>query len=145
MYNFRGYSPILEKWVFGKGVDITSNKVLIHFREAPEAWVDVLPETLGMCRELPDLAKTKIYQGDILRYTFTQDGETYNRYYVAKEDSQELHCVELWRDYNLDPKTFEIERMHNTNYEGSSYHLTYFNEHKVCKVIGNIWDNPNLM
>lgn len=142
MYRFRGYSEALEKWVHGTGIKQTSKNTYIY---ANDRWAEVLPETAGKGYLLPDSGHTEVYQGDILRYTFTYAGEIYHRYYVVKEDSLEVWGEEVWRDYELDCKTFEITRLHNTKYSGTRKDLTNFNIHVPHKLIGNIWQNSDLL
>jgi hypothetical protein len=145
MYTFRGFNLTRKEWIFGNGVEIMSNAAQIHDKKEPATWAFVDPETVGIEHILTDCKHTKVYQGDILRYSFEHKGEFYNRYYCIKENSLEVWAEELWRDYELDCETFETERFHNTKYKGTRRDITTFNTVKAWKVVGNIWQNPELL
>lgn len=142
MYRFRGYNEDLKKWIYGAGLKQTSKNAYVY---TDSKWVEVLPETVGKRYVLQDSVSTEIYQGDILRYSFTHAKEIYHRYYVVKEDFLEVWGEEIWRDYELDCETFEITRFHNVKYSGTRRDITSFNTYVPHRVVGNIWQNSDLL
>ena len=90
-YRFRGFNLTRKEWVFGNGVEIMPNAAQIHDKKEPATWSFVDPETVGVEHVLNDSKCTKVYQGDILKYSFEHKGEFYNRYYCIKENSLENH------------------------------------------------------
>lgn len=143
-YKFRGFSLKLKKWIYGNGVEALPNAAQIHDNVA-DMWVLVDPETVGRKIILKDSKSTEVYQGDILRYDFQHGGEYYHKYYRILEDNTEVWAEELWRDYELDCETFEVSRFHNTKYTGTRKNISEFNTIKPWVVVGNIWQNPELL
>lgn len=144
-YKFRGYSDTLKRWVYGTSVYQTSRGVEIFNTEACGHKTQVNPDTFGKCWILQDAHNTEVYQGDILRYAFVQDGIMYNRYYKIIEDEYGVRGEELWRDYDLDPETLEVSRYHSYKFKGTIVELSYFNTSKPCKKVGTIWQNPEYL
>jgi uncharacterized phage protein (TIGR01671 family) len=144
MYEFRGYNNTLHKWIYGKGMYQHKCTVQVY-DQSSITWTFVDPKTLGRKYVLNDASKTTVYRGDVVRQSFKENDVTYNKYYVVKEDSLGAFCEELWRDYSVDPDTFEISRLHNVKYSGDKKYLNYFSQFTNCKVLGNIWQNPELI
>lgn len=82
----------------------------------------VIPETIGQCTELKDKNGTKIFEGDIVDFSARSDGDGYG---VVKYDANETE--------------FGIE--YDNIYEGLGRH--YYPDD--IEVIGNIYDNPELL
>lgn len=144
MYTFRGFDTTLEKFVYGTSIDQTQFSTSILDRVS-DKWSYVVPETVGHMYRLNDSTCTEVYQGDILRYTFDHNKEIYHRYYVIKETENGCWAEEVWRDYELDCNTFEVTRFHNVKHAGTPKKLDTFNLHTPVKIIGNIWQNPELL
>lgn len=144
IYKFRGLNLKSKTWIRGNGVEALNNAAQIHDNIA-NMWILVDPETVGRMYRLNDSTCTEVYQGDILRYTFDHNKELYHRYYVIKETENDCWAEEIWRDYELDCNTFEVTRFHNVKYAGTPKKLDTFNLYKPVKVIGNIWQNPELL
>lgn len=144
MYTFRGFDTALEKFVYGTSIDQTDFSTRILDKDSNK-WSYVTPETVGRKIVLEDSTRTVVYQGDIIRYSFTHAGEIYHRYLCIKESSTEVWAEELWRDYDMDCETFTVDRFHNVKYSGTRKDITSFNLYKPVKVVGNIWQNPELL
>ena len=144
MYTFRGFDTTLEKFVYGISIDQTNFSTRI-LDKISNKWSYVIPETVGRKIILKDSKSTEVYQGDILRYSFQHGEEYYHKYYRILEDSTEAWAEEIWRDYELDCETFEISRFHNTKYAGTRKSIPEFNTIKPWVVVGNIWQNPELL
>lgn len=144
MYIFRGYNPDIKRMVIGKSINQTEFSVKIH-SDSTKLWSYVDPKSLGIRAILKCTVTLDVYQGDIIRYTFTDHGEVFNRYYIVKQDNCSVYCEELWRDYHVNCETFEVSRLHSVVYRGERKDLTDFTIRNLCKVIGNIWENPELI
>lgn len=144
MYRFRGLDPVTNEWVYGTCIDQTKFSTRI-LSETKNVWAYVDAKTVGVERILENSAATKLYQGDILRYSFKYKDEPYNRYYRVKENSFKAWIEEIWRDYALDPDTLEPMRFHNTEYAGSIEDLVKCDARGTWKVVGNIWQNSELI
>jgi hypothetical protein len=142
-YAFRGYSAVRKVWITGDGIDQSDNLIKIHSNTA--GWVYVMPKTVGRKIILKDKNNTEVYQGDILRYSFKQGSEFYNKYYKVCENTYEVWAEELWRDYELDCETFEVTRFHNTKFVGVRKDIDTFDLTEPVTVVGTIWHNPELL
>lgn len=143
MYEFRGYDEKTERWIHGKGLFQSKHSSIIC--DASGKHITVKSETVGKKYILRDSTNTPIYQGDIIRYSFIDHGNTYSRYYRIVEDELSVWAEELWRDYDLDCETMEVTRLHNIKYSGEHVGIDYFNTYKPTVVVGNIWQNPELL
>lgn len=144
IYKFRAYNYELKQWIYGDGINYNiPNTVTIHNSNGDWLCPNAVA-TAGRRIILDDSVKTEVYQGDILKYSFETNGEYYNRYYIIKENANDVWAEELWRDYELDSETFEVSRFHNTKYKGTHKDISSFNTIKPWKVIGTVWTNPEL-
>ena len=144
IYRYRGYNPKLKEWIFGNGMYCIHSDAGI-LNTSGEWKCAVNPETIGRRYVLNDSTSTEVYQGDVICYTFDHAKELYHRYYVIKETENGCWAEELWRDYEMDCNTFEVTRFHNVRYAGTRKNLDTFDLYKPVKVIGNIWQNPELL
>lgn len=145
MYEFRAYNSALKQWIYGKGIKQSEDGTVSIFNSEGEWVCPKAQETVGRKIVLEDSTRTVVYQGDIIRYSFTHAGEIYHRYLCIKESSTEVWAEELWRDYDMDCETFTVDRFHNVKYSGTRKDITSFNLYKPVKVVGNIWQNPELL
>jgi hypothetical protein len=143
-YHFRGYNQKLKEWIFGDGLMQYDGGAQI-LNSKGDWRVNIDTRTIGREIVLEDSAHTAVYQGDILKYSFKHGNEYFNRYYVIKENSSKVWAEELWRDYELDPNTFEVSRFHNTNHKGDTRDITSFYTYEPCKILGTIWTHPELL
>lgn len=144
IYKFRGFNLKSKTWIRGNGVEALNNAAQIHDNVA-NVWVLVDPETVGRAIRLSDSTRTEVYQGDIVRYSFKHKGETYHKYFKICENEYDTWAEELWRDHELDCETFEVSRFHNVKYAGTRKDITSFNTRTAWTVVGNIWQNPELL
>ena len=91
-------------------------------------WRDVIPETVGQFTGLRDKNGVKIYEGDILKIKETP-------FQIGG-----LHQVIFYEDRYL---TYSI--LYNDVDQANKHPLLYQIEYADAHVIGNIYDNPELL
>lgn len=136
---FRGKRVDNGEWVYGnliedKWGDDNGNTVyaILQDRVAPEIaalWtpVKVVPETVGQYTGLTDKNGKKIFEGDVIQYkTKYSFGPIYS-YVVYCADADEYPAFDL--------------KQHT--YEKNGLQSAY--RECLCEVIGNIYDNPEML
>lgn len=134
---FRGKGVDNGEWVYGnliedKWGDDNGNTVyaILQDRAAPEIaelWtpVRVAPETVGQYTGLTDKNGKKIFEGDIVRNNkYGEDNDTYDYYVTIFSEG-----------------SFRAQYLDNLEYTPKIYDI-YFEGYEV---IGNIYDNPELL
>lgn len=126
---FRGKRKDNSEWVYGNYA-VTDNNGKQHFIFQNKAFeFDVVPETVGQYTGITDDNGKKIFEGDILG--ITNDDPDYD--YITKVylDCDTL-CVDVQgQDYDYTSIGFAIE--------------IWNDECDQVEVIGNIYDNPELL
>lgn len=126
---FRGKRKDNSEWVYGNYA-VTDNNGKQHFIFQNKAFeFDVVPETVGQYTGITDDNGKKIFEGDILG--ITNDDPDYD--YITKVylDCDTL-CVDVQgQDYDYTSIGFAIE--------------IWDDECDQVEVIGNIYDNPELL
>jgi uncharacterized phage protein (TIGR01671 family) len=118
-YLFRGKTIANGKWSEGNLL-VTKQGCCI----TPDAtvYVAVDPETVGQYTGLTDKNGTKIFEGDIIDFLYRSG---YDDYGIVQYDADET----------------EFGFVYNSIYEGLGRHY----QSKDIEVIGNIYDNPELL
>lgn len=118
-YLFRGKTIANGKWSEGNLL-VTKQGCCI----TPDAtvYVAVDPETVGQYTGLTDKNGTKIFEGDIIDFLYRSG---YDDYGIVQYDADET----------------EFGFVYNLIYEGLGRHY----QSKDIEVIGNIYDNPELL
>jgi len=139
-FKFRGLTKGKEpnKWIYGS---------LLWYADEPQIWDGegnnylVRSETVGQCTGLKDKNGTLIFEGDIVKIN------THYNHLVC--DDYEYDC-ESEKGYSLfkiiyddDMARFGAERIKCVKWETHHYSLDYVPHNH--KVIGNIYENPELI
>ena len=130
---FRGKRKDNGKWVYGFYALFASNKGLKHgiYTGAENGCVipyEVIPETVGQFTGRCDENYNKIFEGDILEVSY-DDGTAYTTEVCAYGGTL---CVDVeGEDYDFTAIDFAVDIWKNNCCK--------------CKVIGNIYENPELL
>lgn len=123
---FRGKCTDGGAWVLGKGIDVNSNDAYIL-----QGWMDcdtgicgvdeieVVPETVGQYTGLTDINGKKVFEGDIVKGSW---GTVFIVFY----------------DWNHLQFRAKLQ-------SGIERDIDYYNGHNGIKIIGNIYDDPELL
>jgi uncharacterized phage protein (TIGR01671 family) len=124
---FRGKCPDNGEWYFGSLVVMKNGQTEIVTNEVDDVIcrVNVIPETVEQYTSLKDNKGAKIFEGDIVEFHNTE-GQIFRQ--VVRWDKK-LLCY----SYGVMPYKNIVE---------SSY---YHNLDENVNVIGNIYDNPELL
>lgn len=118
-YLFRGKTIANGKWSEG---NLLVTKQGCCITPDTTVYVAVDPETVGQYTGLTDKNGTKIFEGDIIDFLYRSG---YDDYGIVQYDADET----------------EFGFVYNSIYEGLGRHY----QSKDIEVIGNIYDNPELL
>lgn len=144
---FRGFNIISNEWVYGSLLKIGDNYHILgdndmcedghHIRQESDfpTWVD--PNTIGQFTGLYDKNGKEIYDGDII-YSEFPDGSKTNCLIGWNEENS---CFGLMDEYNYRSKLegYDFPRFDNAIF------CNFLKHSKKFEVIGNIYDNPELL
>ena len=123
---FRGKSIDGKEWLYGDLVSSADKKrfaILVNNKESYDE-CEVAPETIGQFSGLYDYNKKEIYEGDILKWN---NGRSY--------------VVKFWEGMFY----ASVEECNDGILGGFPlYALTDYEDRK-CEIVGNIFDNPELL
>ena len=124
---FRGKRQKDNSWIYGLLTNDTYGHYRIQF-DANQFSQVVIPETVGQYTGLKDKNGVEIYEGDILKIKETP-------FQIGG-----LHQVIFYEDRYL---TYSI--LYNNIDQANKHPLLYQIEYADAHVIGNIYDNPELL
>lgn len=137
---FRGKRKIDDTWIYGGYIKThRTNKSLIG---GTSRFCQIKPETLGQYTGLKDKNGTKIFEGDIVR---TQEYRT-RPYSTNAKKKRFLGVVEYfeYQHHNsiaIYDNGYKVKTFEDTG-EYKCFDWSYFYD---CEVVGNIYDNPELV
>ena len=144
---FKGYKYIGGEYtpVEGSGVLFVNSKAYILKSSVPTleqvTRVQVVPASVSQGVYVQGLGH--IFKGDVVRFTFREKSEYYNRYYQVVEQNNLYRFMELYRDYMINECDFSIERGKYTNHKGDSRDIdTPMNLNETYTLVGNTYCNP---
>ena len=127
---FRGKTREKGKWYYGSLVYSDEINAAIYFQTGRGLvktmdWVYVNQETIGQFTGLYDCNGNKIYEGDIVEWE--KDGLMY--------------VVRFWRGMFF----ASVQECNEGILGGFPLHALTEYEYRKCKIVGNIYDNPELL
>lgn len=140
---FRGKSKSINKgeWIYGSFVEDTDlNACCIRDKSLVYELVD--RETVGQYTGLTDKNGKKIFEGDILKIISSVQGEIIGYTRAFKSEKREDCAVVLW-DYKTGG--YKLKVYHKGKYKRiAKFAIGHLFVYKA-EVIGNIYDNPELL
>ena len=129
---FRGKDPVNGKWRLGDYIHYTGGDIGIREREGEgERTIvsdgKVIPETVGQFTGAIDCEINKIYEYDFVVFV---EGGKIPKIVLRSRNSPEF------RLYSCALEGFNV---------GYSYELKFYDSREAYKVVGNIFDNPELI
>lgn len=123
---FRGKSIDGKEWLYGDLVSSADKKrfaILVNDKESYDE-CEVDPETVGQFTGLMDKNGAEIYEGDILKWS---NGRSY--------------VVKFWEGMFY----ASVEECNDGFLGGFPLHALTDYEDRRCEIVGNIYDNPELL
>ena len=124
---FRGKSIDGKEWLYGDLVSSADKKrfaILVNDKENYDE-CEVAPKTIGQFTGLYDYNGNKIYEGDILKWE--KDGLMY--------------VVKFWDGMFY----ASVKECNDGIFGGFPLHALTKHDDRKCEIVGNIYDNPELM
>ena len=121
---FRGKDRYGEIWHYGS-LAVNERFGYTHIWDASLGYMEVIPETIGQFTGLYDCNGNKIYEGDIVEWE--KDGLMY--------------VVRFWRGMFF----ASVQECNEGILGGFPLHALTEYEYRKCKIVGNIFDNPELL
>ena len=129
---FRAKDKFTEKWVYGDLVHNLGINEKGDYQRAMVGGYEAIEDTIGQFIGLNDKNGVEIYDGDIFKLAPSENGTVVNKYLVRVS---EHFTVEI-RDLDYPEKSRPFSYMSKDWWE-------YFQDE--IEVIGNIYDNPELI
>lgn len=124
---FRGKSTDGKEWLYGDLVSSADKRrfaILVNDKESYDE-CEVAPETVGQFSGLYDCDGKEIYEGDILKWE--KDGLMY--------------VVRFWHGMFY----ASVKECNDGIFGGFPLHALTEHEDRKCEIVGNIYDNPELL
>ena len=148
---FRGKCKTDNEWLYGFPYVTRKNAVKINWycSEFGSMRTDeVLPETVGQFTGLTDKNGKKIFEGDIIRYADLYD---YNCYLESIDNIEVYDNIDLGNIWTIDEVVYGIEvgypafDLNKHDFETNGLSELSESGQYFYEVIGNIYDNPELL
>ena len=123
---FRGKSIDGKEWLYGDLVSSADKKrfaILVNNKESYDE-CEVAPETVGQFSGLYDCDGKKIFEGDILKWS-----------------NGRMYVIKFWQGMFY----ASVEECNEGFRCGFPRHALTEHEDRKCTIVGNIYDNPELL
>lgn len=145
---FRGAKAVGDgfKIIEGQGCLFVNNKAYILKSSVPTVEqctrVQVVPASISPSVFIEGIGH--VYKGDVIRYTFKERSEYFNRYYRVSEVRNTFKLVEVYRDYIIDCDMRVVRGKFATNAGEVREICTSPIYTETYTLVGNVWENPEL-
>lgn len=143
---------LVSHWIFGNYVfkadkslpGLGKHFIVVHDGFGLSQWVEVDADTVGQYTGLMDKDGTRIFDGDIVRWTLQDLYLTGSyAYYTSYGYGSHLVVTALNSGFTLRPIKDNAPETPNANGKIDNY--SFWNNQHFLEVVGNIYDNPGLM
>lgn len=139
---FRGKRFDDGEWVYGFYSNAKGENGRFHYIQDENSFVRVDPSTIWQYTGLTDKNDKKIFEGDIVAFTFHSDLAEHARL-EERPEITENHVI-LFHDGSFWMKRIVVPDSLTVHLYGGRIMLESLWKHRI-EVIGNIHDNPELM
>lgn len=139
---FRGKRLDNGEWVYGFYSNAKGENGRFHYIQDENSFVKVDPSTVGQYTGITDKNDKKIFEGDIVAFTFHSDLAEHARL-EERPEITENHVI-LFHDVRFWMKRIVVPDSLTAQLYGRRTVLESLWKHRV-EVIGNIHDNPELL
>lgn len=139
---FRGQSQFTtHKWLYGSYLILGDKHYILPIDDKMLCNYEVIPESVGQFTGLTDKNGVEIYEGDICEVEYYRNVATKENNYLNQV--VELNCC----DYVLKAKEKPISEcsLLEISCHINSLSIIHRNDFNRIKVIGNIYENPELL
>lgn len=146
---FRGKREDKGKWAYGDYLSpttlvpdtfISCEEVLNEYGDIGDVCYKVIPETVGQYTGLTDKNGNKIFEGDILRYSYEYEGSPWLKGRSLTDEDYRTGVV-FWQYWRGSWAVCAHEKNQNINQDV----YVYCRNPNRVEIIGNIHDNPELL
>lgn len=140
------------EWAYGNyvnctGPDCQPNETRHYIVGYPNAWYEIYTSTLGECTGLRDRNGKRIFEGDIVKYTFDSPEDPFATDYGLVPRVGRVFWSEWRASFAVTvgrKGSFTLENDVARYVRGRSIY-EYVRGSNTVEVIGNIYDNPELL
>lgn len=139
---FRGKRVDNKEWVYGFYSNAKGENGRFHYIQDENSFVKVDPSTVGQYTGITDKNDKKIFEGDIVAFTFHSDLAEHARL-EERPEITENHVI-LFHDGSFWMKRIVVPDSLTVHLYGGRIMLESLWKNRI-EVIGNIHDNPDLL
>ena len=129
---FRGKLLYIEEWTYGSLIIDESQKIVMIADNESGIASEVDKETVGQYTGLKDKNGKEIYEGDIVKVKLYKGEE--EKYFIGKVEYFGSNFI-VDADNNSEYHVYDLD----------GFGIDYRYNLEDCEVIGNIYDNPELL
>lgn len=149
---FRGKRVDNGEWAYGHYVNCSGpgcqpNETKHYIVEYPSAWNDIYTSTLGQYTGLTDRNGKRIFEGDIVKYTFDSPEDPFATDYGLVPRVGRVFWSEWRASFAVTAGRNGSSALNNdvARYVRGRSTYEYVRGANTVEVIGNIYDNPELL
>lgn len=132
---FRGKAKHNNNWYFGYLNYSQSRKEYYILEDFASFPAPIFENTIGQYTGLKDTEEVKIYEGDIVKWCGS----------FKETDGTIKNCESIYTIKWVDGAFYQVDEFYTPEYEILSDVISVLDDDETYEVIGNIYDNPELL